>query len=465
MQIFRSIPTDTNILKRDGKILKAAYAGITLAVLWSIYTEYNFIQSVASENLNTFLPYWLDSILHFILSVFLISIIEGTGLVMLAYAIDSILKKEVRTNLINFIAACLLVVVCYSFTVGVSLFGVKKVSNNWIESPKMENTNYVDSLLSIEKQAIQQTFSNDSTLIATNWNNLITAKENDFNGQIAKLQTSINNYFRKEKRTGKSYVSSKNYLQGKIESLNSKQAQEVGTLQVAAGSELKQLIASRKADAGAANNKASNEKSKIVSSNTDKSNNYKSELSSTSNMIQYGIYISLPILLFCMVVIRNIFNKAGIKDEMQVDDFFYMESPLQRFKNLIRLKWLTFAHSKLDNRFAKIKPLEHKPAINEIYDRTDLTKYIKPLELSETQQNLEVFRAVHSIENGNGGTVNNDTKTAVNSNPTPSVGNNIGTVECKKIDCKKRFDNYPKTKKFCSKKCRMSHHKFELKKH
>jgi hypothetical protein len=467
MQIIKNTPTNPEILQRDGRILKAAQTGIILAVGWSIYTEYNFINSIAAKNLNTFLPAALDTVLHFLISVFSISIIEGTGLIMLAYLIDNILKKTLRSNLINCIGAGLLVVVCYSFAVGVSIGGIDKVSQKWVEAPALSSTSIIDSLAKQEKQGIQRTFSNDSLLVAVNYNNQIEAKKSEYSAKIAKLQTSKENYKRKEQRTGQSYISSRNYLQGKIEKLKSEQAQSIGSLQIAAGAELKELIKERKADTGAAGAEHKTEKQKINSFNEKSTKKYKNKIESTYFYMKYGIYFSLPLLLFCMILIRNIYFKAGITEQVQIDDYFYRDSILNKTKNLLRLKWLTFAHEQLDKRFDKLKEVNYSPRINKVFDRTDLTQYVNPLQLDNSQMNLDDVKAAFPVKNNNGLAVkNNHGKTDENTATTQTVVTQkqakTDKIKCLKTGCKKTFLPFPKSKKFCSTKCRVQHHNFEL---
>ncbi len=397
MQIIKNAPKKPEILQRDGQILKAAKTGIILAVSWSIYTEYNFINSIAAQNLDTFLPPAVDAFIHFLITLFAISIIEGTGLTMLAYFIDNYLNKTLRTNFINCIGAGLLVLLSYSFTVGVSFYGVQTVSKKWVEAPTLSSTSIIDSLAKKEKQDIQRTFSSDSLLIAVNYNNQIEAIKNEYKAKIDKLKRSISNYKRKEQRTGQSYFSARNYLQGKIENLKSEQAQSIGALQAAAGAELKDLIETRRTAANNTRTKAQDKTKQIDNSNTEKQNNYKSELSSTVLKMKYGVLFSLPLLLFCMVIIRNIYFKAGVTEKVQIDDYFYRDSILNKTRNLIRVKWLSFAHHHLDKQYLKLKEIEHTPRVNKVFDRSEITQYVNPYQLNDNQQNFKSDDTISAV--------------------------------------------------------------------
>lgn len=97
---FKSIPTNPDILKRDGKLLKAAKVGILLCVSYSIFTEFNFIFQSIGQNIDIG---FFTKPLKVIAAILAISIIEGGGLIALAYLIDRVLKKMLECIEYNFI--------------------------------------------------------------------------------------------------------------------------------------------------------------------------------------------------------------------------------------------------------------------------------------------------------------------------------------------------------------------------
>jgi hypothetical protein len=462
---FRSTPKNPAILARDGKLLLAAKTGILLAVSYSIFTEFNFIHSSIGSKIS--IPY-IGGIVKTLITLFCIFIIEGGGLVALAYIIDRVLKNEWKQNKINLIGSFLMLLICYSFTVTTSIGGTQKISSKIVEAPTMVITSNVDSTAQQAQKVIKTQYSNDSLLIAQSYNLQIRAITNEYNAKAAKLQTSIDNYKRKGERTGKSYISSINYLKGKIQGIKSDQAAKVGTIEISKSNELKTLLTERKADAKTKEQQYKKEKNIIVSSNANNEKKYKAEKENVYSSMWYGIFLSLPLLAASMLVYRNILHKSGIEESTQFDDYFYRESIFEKMKNYVRVVFLEKIHSFFDEKLKAFTKKEYELSMNEVYERTNNTKVINLLEVDAAQINMDVITARYGVENGNDGTVGKGTIHATNSTPTDNVGNGNGeettTVKCKKTGCSKRFDPYPKTKKFCSKKCRMSHHKFELKK-
>lgn len=473
MKNFRSTPTKPAILARDGKLLLAAKTGILLAVSYSVFTEFNFIYASVGAKIS--IPY-VGGLIKTVITLFCISIIEGGGLVALAYIIDRILKKEYKQNKINLIGAFLMLVICYGFAVTTSIGGTQKISSNWVEPPTIETTTQTDSSATKANQAILKQYSSDSLLIASNFNNQILSINNQYNAKASKLQTSIDNYKRKQTRTGKSYISSINYLKGKIEGIKSDQAQKVGTVETQKGSELKTLLAERKADTKAQEQQYRNEKNTIVSSNTEKENNYKSEKENTYNSMWYGIFFTLPLLAACMLVIRNIFHTSGVNEQTQFDDYFYRESIFSKAKNYCRVVFLEKVHSFFDQKIKAVTKTEYELSTNEIYERSNNTKVINLLNVDESQMNLDDINASFPTAKNNGKTAQKDNGKAYkningnngeNTTTTQSVVSQKRTksdkIKCQKKGCKKTFKPFPKSKRFCSTKCRVQHHNFELK--
>ena len=261
-------------------------------------------------------------------------------------------------------------------------------------------------------------------------------------------------------------------MKGKIEGIKSKQAEEVGKKEVTKSNELKILLDERKASIKAEKENHKKEKTTITSSNTEKQNKYKAEKETIYTSMWYGIFLTLPLLAACMLVYRNILHKSGIEEQTQFDDYFYRESIFLKMKNYLRVIFLEKVHSFFDEKLKAVTKKQYELSMNEIYERVNNTKIVNLLEVDAAQQNLESITARYATENGNGGTVTPEVKTATvkatNRTTTEAVMDRsdikTATVKCKKTGCNKRFEPYPKTKKFCSKKCRMSHHKFELKK-
>ena len=156
--------------------------------------------------------------------------------------------------------------------------------------------------------------------------------------------------------------------------------------------------------------------------------------------MKYGILFSLPLLIACMVVYRNILDKSGIEETSQIDDYFYRESILNKVSNYVRVATLERLHNYFDGRINAIKRKEHTPKVNQIFERSNVTKVMN--------------KATHQA-----------TVKATHRNVTmQTVGNESTSKKCLRDGCNTTFKPFPKSKKFCSSNCRIKHHKFELKK-
>lgn len=484
MQIIKSTPENPTIMQRDGQILKAASVGIILTICFSVYTEFNFISSLLS-NYITPLPFYIDSLINFISSLFVVSIIEGTGLIALAYFIDNIIKGYWKGNKLNMIASLLLAIVCYSFSVSVSLLGREKVSEKWNEPPTIETTSKIDSTKNNERNLILKTYSSDSLLTESNYNNQISSVKNVYAAKVEREQEHINKYDRKEVREGKSYTSKKTYYRAKIAEHKASRDQEIQKLEVLKLNDLTTTLNERKENIKDIKKVHQKQSEKVIASNDKNINSYDDSLKSTSSILKYGIFFSLPLLFFCLIIQRNTLHQAGVEEQCQHDDFYFRDSIFSRFKNLIRVKFLSIAHSFFDNQFSKIQDLKPEAKKNKIFKRQDLTEYVDLNKIDVSQMNFKANEAAIPIAerqvpkkhkndkkkkkrtaqerqkepieeehlrhpyDSTGGTAQGDTKVI-----EKVVFVDAELIECKHPNCTNKFKPFPKNKKFCSPKCK-----------
>ena len=435
---FRSTPTNPQIIARDGKLLKAAKVGILLCISYSVFTEFNFIYQSIGANIDIG---FFTKPLKALITILAVGIIEGGGLIALGYLIDRILKNEIASNKINIVGSVVMVILCYSFAVVTSIGGTQKISSNLVETPTLLETEPIEkaklqSLLSISKQ-----FSNDSTLIAGGYNSQIKGISTKKDIEKAKLQRSIANYKSKEKREGKSYQSSINWLNHKIGNLESRTASEILNIERKKTDELKAILSDRNTQRNASTEIHTKDKESVLERNKAANKDYLNQRFMVYNSMKYGILFSLPLLVACMLVYRNILDKSGIEETSQIDDYFYRDSIFNKASNYVRIATLERLHNYLDNKINAIQMKEHTPKVNQIFERSNVTKV------------MNKATAVKRLS------------ATIKSFTTESVGNDItNDKQCLREGCNTTFRPFPKSKKFCCSNCRIKHHKFELRK-
>jgi hypothetical protein len=370
-----------------------------------------------------------------------IGIIECGGITALGYLIDRILKKEIANNKVNIIGSVVMIILCYSFAVVTSIGGTQKISNNLVQVPTLLKTEPIEKAKLQSLLSISQQFSNDSVLIVGGYNSQIDgiAKKKDI--EKDKLKRSIASYKSKEKRQGKSYQSSISWLNHKASNLESKATSEILNIERKKADDLKALLSDRNVQRNASNETHTKDRESVLESNKTANTSYLNERAMVYNSMKYGILFSLPLLVACMVVYRNILHKSGIKESSQIDDYFYRESIFAKASNYIRIATLEKLHNFFDGKINAIQMKEHTPKINQIYQRQNVTKIMN--------------KATHQA-----------TVKATHRNVTiQSVGNHItNDKQCLREGCNTTFKPFPKSKKFCSSNCRIKHHKFELRK-
>jgi len=433
---FRSTPKNPQILARDGKLLKAAKVGILLCISYSIFTEFNFIYQSIGDKVS--IPY-IGTFVKVLFTVLAVTIIESGGLVALAYLVDRILKNEIASNKINIIGSVVMVILCYSFAVVTSIGGTQKISNQLVQVPTLLDSEPIEKAKLQSLLSISQQFSNDSSLIVGGYNSQIDGISTKKDIEKAKLQRSIANYKAKEKKQGNSYQSSINWLNHKTSNLESRTASEILNIERKKNDELRALLSDRNAQRKASTEIHTKDKESVLERNKRANTSYLNERSMVYNSMKYGILFSLPLLVACMVVYRNILDKSGIEETSQIDDYFYRESILNKASNYVRIATLERLHNYFDGKINAIKMKEHTPKVNQIFERSNVTKIV----------NKATHRATVNATHRNV-----TTQTMVNDNDNK---------QCLRDGCGNTFKPFPKSKKFCCSNCRIKHHKFELK--
>ena len=111
----------------------------------------------------------------------------------------------------------------------------------------------------------------------------------------------------------------------KIGNLESKTASEILNIERKKTDELKAILSDRNAQSKLSSKTYTTDRESVLESNKTALESYLNERSMVYNSMKYGILFSLPLLVACMLVYRNILDKSGIEETSQIDDYFYRE--------------------------------------------------------------------------------------------------------------------------------------------
>ena len=396
MKIIKSSPTNAGVLETYGGLLKIASLLIVFSQLISSLTETGVSYAFFYPKFE-FLG-WGGIVPSLLLTGVTVYLLESGGKTLLSIFIDSILYRRWKTHLsiILLVVVGLATIALYYTSYNFSMNGKDSIVETFEDKPELAGTTHLDSILLNEKQSIRKQFSNDSLLIANNWNSQILTMNSQYQADISELQTKIDNYKRKEQRTGNSYISSINYVKGKIEAVKSEQASEVGKLELSKGNELKQLISDRKADTKTAINTFENEKQIVVSSNDKKSGDYDNKISKSSNNLGGLVIVCIPLLILSVLIQRIIYKEAGVIVSYHFDDYHFRDSILNTWKSYASEKVNEKAYRTINGWHSKVKDVQltDRPII--IFDRSENTRYIKTAK--EDLQEVELIALGSNVQ-------------------------------------------------------------------
>ncbi len=375
MRIFKSIPKNETSLKFNGGLLKLSIALAIFCQIVSATTEtgifYNSFQSKF-----TFLGSW-GLIPSLILTFGFVAGLELGGRTIISYAADFILYR--RFNGINLYLGAFSIIVAIGLlytSLNVSLMGTPTIVRAYEIPPKLENTFLIDSIFQNKRDEAKVTYSSDSFLIASNYDKQIEANQKEYLGKIGMYAMSIANWERKEERTGKSYSSKKNYLKGKIATLEGERDGTTLKLESQKMDELKRILSHRKSQIKEAERVLQSEKKKVATTNKERKEEHNTTITANEDGLSFLVIACILLFPLMIVINRMIYKEAGIAENHQLSDYFFRGSFISAYFAYLSEKINQFAFSKIDQWSDRIPQpiLSEKP--NTVFDRSGNTKYV-----------------------------------------------------------------------------------------
>ncbi len=376
MQIIKSTPKQPEFLKTYGKLLSISFAVSIFCQIVSSTTETGVFYSNFSSKFS-FLGSW-SIIPTLVLTIGFVAGLEIGGRALLSYAADSILYKRWKgLELFLSILVILFTVLLLKTSLDVSIEGAPEVIATFKEAPPLLSTDQIEGRLETNKGEVLKNYSNDSLLITSNSNNKIVTIKKQYDGKIEKLKMSIANYERKEKRSGKSYFSSINYLKGKIGELKAEAAAAIGIEEAKRADKMEELMEERKTSQREIKTQYRADKAQIDNSNNNLSIKHKTQIESNTGSLKNLVYACLFLFVLCVVVERIIYKGAGITFESNFSDYFYRESIFKTFLNFAGEKVQATARGKINEWHDKVEApsLSERPTI--IFDRVNNTQIVR----------------------------------------------------------------------------------------
>ncbi len=338
MKISKTLPTEGK-----GQLFFERYAPLIpklilvgyFAQLISGFTEFGVFYTSAYISLLDFFPSSAPLLAVIFATIFTL-FIELGGRLFLAFLTIAFLNKLLNgLDLLITILLGALVFFCLSISIFSSWKGSPEIAENVIVSPTLATTDKVNATLLSERQLVFSTYTADSNLISNNYNNQITSINNEYAAKVDKQNSQIDLYKRKEQREGKSYKSKKAFYKGKIADIKSEEANKIFKLESAKSDELKELLVQKKSSLTNLNRSTQEEKKKIDRTNNNVIAKAESKKERYGNGL--GIISIIAIIIFCIsVVLQQIYFKgSGIKTEAKPNDYFFRQSIISDFTNMV----------------------------------------------------------------------------------------------------------------------------------
>ena len=338
--------------------------------------------------------------------------------------------------------------------------------------PILATTNKIDTTYQKDKAAIQTTFSLDSATIAKGYIQQLATNKQLYKALVEQQQSKLNQYQRKEQRTGLSYQSKKEAIRGKIASLDAENATKKGNMEALQATEIKALINNRKKDLATIESRYLAKVQQIETDNTMVLLRSESTTLFYGNGLAWFTIICLCVFLFS-VVIEEIHKKgSGIKQVAIPNQYHFSESVVAEFMNMINEKINYKLRTKINEWAAKTPPPPLPTAPPNLYDLEKAKQQRLVFEIEENDKakyylssQLPQITPVESlVQNGNGVLKNgaNGTATLVKEKPIEKtlIRKSLNDEKVKEHQricehCKTAYIYRHHKQKYCCDKCRI----------
>lgn len=338
MKIQFSLPTDEGFFNRYATLTPTLSKLGIIAQLISGLTEIGIFYSLIISRIS-------DFALNYAFLIAAIGAIIGTAFLEIGlrkftpYSVKAFIHKRFSgLDLAMTVFILLVTIGLFSLSGTLSFQGSKEMVKIAKPSLELATTAKTDTTYLIQKAEIQTTFSLDSAIIANGYVKQIAANNQKYNSLVKQKESQLNQYQRKEQRTGLSYQTKKESIRGSIAALEAENATNKGNLEALQATDLKTLISNRKNDLAAIETRY------LANLNKIETNNNKTILQSETTTLFYGnglawfTIICLCVFLFS-VVIEEIHKKgSGINQVAIPNQYHFSESVMAEFINMLNEK-------------------------------------------------------------------------------------------------------------------------------
>ena len=384
MKIQFSLPTDEGFFNRYATLTPTLSKLGIIAQLISGLTEVGIFYSLIISRISDFAPNY----------AFLIAAIGAMiGTVFLEIGLRKFTPYSVKAFIHNRFSGLDLAMTVFILLVTIGLFtlsgtlsfqGSKEMVKLAKPSLKLATTAKTDTTYLIQKTEIQSTFSLDSATIANGYIKQIAANNQKYNSLVKQQESQLNQYQRKEQRTGLSYQTKKESIRGKIAALEAENATNKGNLEALQATELKTLISNRKKDLAAIETRYLANIHKIETRNNKAIQQSETTTLFYGNGLAWFTIICLCVFLFS-VVIEEIHKKgSGINQVAIPNQYHFSESVMAEFINMLNEKINYKLRTKINEWASNTPPPPLPTAPPSLYDLAKAKQQRLVFEIEET---------------------------------------------------------------------------------
>lgn len=405
MKSFWTLPKNGDFFNRYATLTPTLYKLGFLAQLVSASTEIGIIYSIIYTSLIGFFPAWA-------FMAGLIGAILGTAFIEVGlrkftpYAVRVLLYKRFKGLDLAMSVFIVLTSSALFITSGSLSF---KNSKTMVEAvaPDAEQKDYgeADSLLFKENKGIISVYQSDSLEIHNRFKQQLNATQTAFDSKIELEKTKLSKYQRREKITGKSYVTTKDRIRTKISQLQVDRDNKVLELEQKKAKELEDVASTKKMAITHAQNEYEAAKDSVLAFNAISTETMDNKVNKYGGGLAWFTIVCL-IIFGLSVTLHEIHRKgAGVEQKVLPTQYDFSDSLGSELFHALSNRYQQRVRSKIRAIEEKTPPPPLPIAANELYSLENLKQPVFELnfeELPESMKNVRIASrpAPLSINNG-----------------------------------------------------------------
>ncbi len=345
-------PEGLEIIRNNKLKLATCNIVIGVCIFYSLATG-TILVSQWVFGLAGYLPNWFILLVSFLVAVAL----EYGGFSFASDAIEDKLHNRDKEDIITWWFTVVLCVICYAISATISYQGTPTVYGAVSSKPTIESTFNVDSTLNNERLLVVNNYSNDSLLIKKNYNQLVENNNAYYQSKIDFQKTKLKKH-KKDKINGnewaQGWIDKRN---GIISQLNVDKSAKKAEIRTKELGELTLLLKSKNELIADAKSTHKIGAKNITDKNDEAINGYNSKAESTTLYMRYGVFISIPVMLFCLFLIKRIYRRAEYVKHIKIDDSYFRENPISRIYDVVKSNVSNRVNNRIeDMEYNKVKP-------------------------------------------------------------------------------------------------------------